>query len=513
MSARDCSESISSYREEVVKIDNPAVLGLGQRLKFLARDSTMYGGAAAISRGFALITFPLLARHFSVAEYGVLDYFLVLGGFLATMAIFGQDSAVARFFYEYEETSKRRQVISQSLVFQLAFLSVLLAILWFGAGRLVNLLIETPNRLTFFKIVLLQLPFYLLINFSQNILKWTFARARFLTMSLGFSMLHVTLLVIAVLVFDAGIRGVLLVSLATSSVFGCLGLFFVRKWLVRPKDLRRLREMLPFAIPYGVICVIGAFSPAMERTLTNSLLGTEQMGLYAAAAKIAMIIMLAASAFQIAWGPFSLSLYKQVDAARTYNWVLKLFALGMCVAALSLTLLAAPLIHFLASARYSGAVWAVFPLVMGLAIQTTSWITEIGISISKRSYLSLYSHTTFIGATLLGIWLFAPAFGILGVGLGVLLGQTAKTLIASWLAQRAYPLPWKYRPVILLVAATLLFGLAATWLGRQFGPLVYQLGLATGLITIILLGWTALLDKTERVQIIAFVRKRVAARA
>ncbi len=226
-----------------------------------------------------------------------------------------------------------------------------------------------------------------------------------------------------------------------------------------------------------------------------------------------MIIMLAASAFQIAWGPFSLSIYKQADAVRTYNWVLKLFALGMCVAALSLSLLAEPLIRFLATARYSGAVWAVFPLVMGLVIQTTSWITEIGISISKRSYLSLYSHTTFIGATLLGIWLFAPAFGILGVGLGVLLGQTAKTLMASWLAQRVYPLSWQYRPVVLLVAATLLLGLAATWLGHQFASLVYHLGLATGLITIILLGWTSLLDNGERVQLISFVRKRVAARA
>lgn len=511
MSSRNCSKSIPSYGEEVIKIDNPAVLGMGQRFKFLTRDLALYGGAAAISKGFALITFPLLARHFSVAEYGVLDYFLVLAGFLATMAIFGQDSAVARFFYEYEETSERRQVISQSLVFQLTFLALFMAILWLGAEWLVSLLIEAPERLTFFRIVVLQLPFYLLINFSQNILKWTFSRARFLTMSLGFSTVHVSLLVIAVLIFDAGIRDVLLLSLMVSIVFGCLGLYFVRKWLVRPNDFRRLREMLPFAIPYGTICAIGTFSPAMERTLTNNLLGTEQLGLYAAAAKIAMIIMLIAGAFQTAWGPFSLSLYKQADAAQTYNWVLKLFTLCMCAFALILTLLAEPLICALATARYSGAVCAVFPLVMGLAIQAISWITEIGIGISKRSYLNLYSHTTFIVSTLVGIGLLAPTFGILGVGLGVLLGQAAKTLIASWLAQRAYPLPWHYTTVIGLVTSTLLSGLASTWLGHLFGPLVYHIGLIVGLFIILLLGWSVLLDETERVQILSFIRKRLAA--
>ena len=180
----------------------------------------------------------------------------------------------------------------------------------------------------------------------------------------------------------------------------------------------------------------------------------------------------------------------------------------MCAFALILTLLAEPLICALATARYSGAVCAVFPLVMGLAIQAISWITEIGIGISKRSYLNLYSHTTFIVSTLVGIGLLAPTFGILGVGLGVLLGQAAKTLIASWLAQRAYPLPWHYTTVIGLVTSTLLSGLASTWLGHLFGPLVYHIGLIVGLFIILLLGWSVLLDETERVQILSFIRKR-----
>lgn len=100
--------------------------------------------------------------------------------------------------------------------------------------------------------------------------------------------------------------------------------------------------MLPFAIPYGVICIAGAFSPTLERTLTASFLGTESLGLYAAATKMAMLMGLLVSAFQTAWGPVSLSLYKQADAGHTYNWVFKLFALAVCVAALTLTLLAQP---------------------------------------------------------------------------------------------------------------------------------------------------------------------------
>jgi O-antigen/teichoic acid export membrane protein len=479
------------------------------RLGFLLRDSVLYGAASAISKAFSLITFPILARHLSVIEYGVLDYFLVLTSLLTIFFVFGQDSAVARFFYEYNDVENRKQLISQSLIFQLTGLALLLPLFWLFANGISLRLVKTPDSVFLFRIVLLHMPFLVVINFSQNLLKWTFSRARFLTMSLGSALMQSIFLVVAVLVFDVGIAGVLVFSLATSALFGAIGLTFIRHWFILPTDLRHLRTMLPFAIPIGVICVIGAFSPAMERLLTLSLLGAEQLGLYAAGAKLAMLIGLLASAFQTAWGPFWLSLYKQADAGLTFNWVFKSFALGVCVAALSLTLVAQPLIHLLATDRYSSATIVVFPLAMGLAIQAISWVTEIGIGISKRSYLNLFSYTAAITFTLGGIWFLTPIFGLLGVSLGVLVGQIAKALVASWLAQRAYRLPWCYGPVILVTSLTLVLGLFSIWLGEEFGVMARSAAIVASLAIVVFVGWSLLLVNTERQRLIELVRIRL----
>lgn len=476
----------------------PADLTQRGRLGFLLKDSAIYGIAAALSKAFALVTFPLIARHFSVAEFGVLDYFIVLAGFLVTFFIFGQDSAVARFFYEHQETELRKQLISQSLLFQLAGLALFLPVFWLYAEWLASFLIEVPDCVFLLKIVLLQLPFLLLINFSQNILKWTFARVRFLIMSVGFATVQASLLVVAVVVLDVRVQGVLLVTLISSSIFGILGLLFVRKWLTFPTDIKRLREMIPYALPYGLICMVATLLPTLERSLTNSQLGADDLGLYAAATKIAMLIGLLVTAFQTAWGPFSLSLHKESDSFQTYNYVFKLFALGMCVSALVLTLLAQPLIHLLATDRYSGATVVVFPLVLGLAIQGTSWITEIGIGISKQSHLNLYAYAIAVAATLGGILLFAPTFGLLGVGLGVLIGHMSKAFVASLLAQRAYPLPWPYASVIFIFGLTLLFGLSAIRLGQSLGDLAYLITLAVALFVVVAAGWRILFDQTER---------------
>lgn len=481
----------------------PIDRSLRGRLVFLLKDSFLYGGAAAVSKAFSLITFPLMARHFTVAEYGIIDYFLVLASLLGVFFIFGQDSAVARFFYEYEDTFARRQLITQSLVFQIAGLGILLPPLWVGADWVAQFVIDTDQRTIYFRIVLLQLPSILLINFSQNLLKWTFQRAKFLIMSLGFTIVQASLLLIAVLVFNVGITGVLLVSLATSVFFAVIGLFFVRVWLTRPVDFHYLHEMLLFAIPYGVIGLLATFLPTLERSLTDSLLGAEELGLYAAATKIAMLIGLFVGAFQTAWGPFSFALYKQPDAGQTFNLVFRLFAVLACLAALLISLVAQPLIELLASDRFSSAALAVFPLVMGLVVQATSWITEIGIGISKRSHLSLYAYTAAILATFAGIWFMAPLYGLLGVGYGVLLGHIAKAIIASWMAQRAFPLPWHYRSVILLMAVTLAAGVLSIWVRKNYGIAATNGVLCGSMVFVSLIGWRVLLNQIERKRIIS----------
>ena len=109
------------------KIFTPAKLFQKERLLFLLSDTFTYGFTLAISRAFSFITFPLLARHFSVSDYGKLDFFLIMMGFLNTLVIFGQDSAVARYFYEYDNSKQRRELISQSLLAQIIFCIIVLA--------------------------------------------------------------------------------------------------------------------------------------------------------------------------------------------------------------------------------------------------------------------------------------------------------------------------------------------------------------------------------------------------
>lgn len=489
--------------------DSPAGLSLKGRLRFLAKDSFIYGGASAISKAIGLITLPLLARHLSTENYGLFDYMLVLSTFLAIFIVFGQDSAVARYFYEYEQLKQRRQVISQSLAFQALMLLICMPVLWVVAPQLADLFNIKPEHVDLLRIVVLQVPLLVLLNFSQNLLKWTFQRTQFLAVSLGQTLIQTLLLLVLVLNFDTKLEHLLMLNALCSFFFAAMSLFFIRRWLAWPNDFVLLRQMLPYAIPYGVISVIGAFSPALERGLTSRLLGVDQLGLYAVAMKIAMLLGLLVNAVQMAWGPFSLSLYKQADAGHTYNWVLKLFALLVSLAVLAITLLAQPLIDVLASARYRGAVIVIFPLVMALAVQATSWITEVGISISKRSHLSLAGQLSSIFVVMLGIAVLTPKFGLLGVGYSVLMGSVVNALISAYLAQQAHRLPWRYAPALTLLSITLAAGTVWTILIWHNEVGWARAVLCAAVVLLLLVAWCVIFSQNERSLLGAMLREHV----
>lgn len=488
-----------------------AHLSRRDRLSFLFKDSVVYGGATAVSRLFSLITFPLLARSLSVAEYGTLDLFLVLSGFLTTFLIFGLDSAVVRYFYEYEGRDQRRQLISQSLLLQIVVLTLATPALYFASDAVLSQTSATGDANLFYRIVLAQVPFMVMINFAQGILKWTFSRRMFLIMSIGYAAVQALMLVPTVTIFGAEVRNVLIVNLVANILFAALGLYFVRQWLTFPRGGKHLRELIPFAVPLGLICAAGAFTPALERSMTERLLGAEQLGLYAAGSKVAMLLALIIGSFQTAWGPFSTSIYKERNAAETYNLVLKLYCFLICFAVMVLDLVSPMLIELLASNRYSEAAVVVFPLAAAAAVQSVSWITEIGISFSKRSSLSLYSHTTYIGALMLMMVVLIPKSGLFGVAMAVLSAQTIRSLFASWLAQRAYPLRWTYAPVFVMFALTLASWLAVHAVESRYGSLAASLTYCVCLALFLAYFWCVLLGtagKSWLVESLASIARR-----
>lgn len=492
-------------------MSKPNKLGHGGRLRFLAKDAAVYGIGGALTKLLSLITFPLLARHFSVQDFGLIDLLNTAVLLLSVLLAFGLNSAVARFFYENEEIDYRRQIVSQALTFQIAILAVALPLLWVNTDVLGSFIEAGPNGRIILHLLILQSPLFVLLGFAQSLLKWTFRRWLYMLISLGSVVMTVIGLVVGIAFFNFGVVEVFIVYLATRAIFAIIGLWCVRRWLTIPAGWDRLREMLPFAAPIGVVCVMGALLPFMERSMVQLLLGAEDLGLYAAGAKVGMLISLPMSAFEIAWGPFALSIFKEKDASESFRHVLRVFAVLIFMMVLALTALAGPVLQILGSARYEGGAVVVFAVAMGLALQAVGSITSVGIVFSKKSYLKLYGYGAMIAVAAIAIPLLSSVFGFAGVAWGSMSAYLARTILETWLAERVHPIMWDLKAPIALGSVTLLAG--AFYQATYDELRLFNVSLAPLLGMAVLIGaaWFLVFDSAARTRMMIFIRpKRLA---
>jgi len=309
-----------------------------------------------------------------------------------------------------------------------------------------------------------------------------------------------------VLISKQGVISVFYVSLFTNVFFGLIGLILISKWIVIPVKFDLLPEMTKYAIPLGTICVFSSFSPTLERSYTNLILGMNDLGLYAAGNKIAMLIGLVVSAFQTAWGPFSLSMYKESKSIDTYNMVLKYFTLFICFSIFILALSAIPVIKVMAPTKYLNSFTLVFPLTLSISIQAIGSITEIGISISKKSYLYLISNFLSVSITFLSLYILTPYFGIVAIAYSVLIGQIIKTITTFILAQKVYFLPWNYLTPAKIIFFTLLFCISSNIVINKFGILGFYFINTLGFILLLFYGWNMMITNLQKRQLIHYFK-------
>ncbi len=383
-------------------------------------------------------------------------------------------------------------------MFQIAILFIALPVLWGNADVIAAFVDAGHDGRLLVHLLILQSPLFVLLSFAQSLLKWTFERWHYMFISVGSVVTTVTGLIVGIVFFNFGVVEVFVLYLLTRAIFCVFGLWRVRKWLTFPAGWDRLKEMLPFAAPFGVICVMGALLPFMERSMVRSLLGSEDLGLYAAGAKVGMLISLPINAFEIAWGPFSLSLFKEENARESFRHVLQGYALLLFTVVLILTTLAEPALGVLSSVRYEKGAVVVFAVAMGLSVQALGSVASVGIVFSKKAYLKLYGYGAMILVAAIAIPILSSVFGFAGAAWGAMTAYFTKTAVETWMAERVHPIEWDLKAPLAFGAVALTAG--AFYQATYADIRIFNLSPAplAGILGLFISAWLIVFDNASR---------------
>jgi O-antigen/teichoic acid export membrane protein len=430
-------------------------------IKQLGGETVVYGLAGTINRFVNTLLIPVYTRSFSPSDYGVLGIVLSFVTLL-NLLLTGLDNAAGRWFFDSEDVTRRKGVIAIWFWFQVILGSVFALFAVVFAIPLTQLLFGSASSALLIPIAAL---FALVSIFGKVISNWLrFMRKPWLMLvySLVSSLSTVGIVVLFVAVWNYGVIGAFVAQVLAGTGVAFATVVILRSWIdPRRNSSAPFREMLAFGLPVLPATLAAWVTSASDRFVMPFFLSTAEIGIYFLAFQVASLMGLVDAAFQLAWGPFAMSLLKNPDAKQVFSRVFSFYAFFGCWLGLALSLLAPVALPIIATPSYTRAASCIpFLVFFFLAIGMTN-VAGIGAFVVKDS--RPIAINIYIGAGVSTVFLFAlmPVIGKEGAAIAKLIGMLSAVAYVYIASQRRFFIPYKLKDMIVsFVFAWLLIGVA-----------------------------------------------------
>lgn len=436
------------------------------RLKQLGKESLIYGLGGIFAKGIGFFLLPIYTRIFTRADYGMIEMMTVIVSLLTAFLVMGMDSAQSFYFFEQKKKGKPTQKILVSAILQWRLTWGLGLVLIAGSlAPFVNLFFfDGKIPWIYFAVSFSGALFTTVMTQSVEIFRLLYRPWPYVGVTVLSTMLGASLVLLFVLVFQQGIFGYFLGSAIASMVVALYGWYLVRDYLDFsswhchwwPKLLRFGVPLLPAGLAFY------AMSTA-DRWFVQHYYGEEALGLYAVAAKFALIMALAVETFRKAWWPIAMDAMHSDDGPETFRMIARLF-MGLGVAAVVyLTFLAPMLVKWLTGSTFHDA----WPIVGILAWQSLFYgfflVGSAGIWRAEKTHVTAILTTLAAVLNLLLNYLWVPSFGAIGAALATAVSYFAWIVVSLLISEKYWQVkfPFGVMAIQITVGAVAVYWL--TW--------------------------------------------------
>jgi len=410
-------------------------------LKKLAGQTAIYGLSHIISRVLLFVVFTVyLTRTVGESEYGIYADMYSYATVILTILVFRMDTAMFRFGRDKEDAQK---VFNTGFIGVLVFSLLTLLVLLPLVDPLAKLLQynESPHYIRWF-------AYFLVLD---ALAAMVFARLRLQNRPIRFvayKLLNILLTVIFVFFFleimpkqfpssydtlttflgiTRRIDFVFFTNLIASGVvlFAMIPEFSSFRFSF---DKELFKKMGWYALPLVFVGIAGNINQAFAAPLQRAFLGEDVManlanvGVYAAAAKLAILLNLFTTAFNYAAEPFFFNNSDNKDSLKIYGKVALAFTIVACFAALAL-IFYIDVITLLLGEKYKSGINVVPILLFAYIFLGLYYNVSIWYKLKDKTYIGAY--ISILGA-------------IVTIVVSILLLPKLGTIASAWAALSCY---------------------------------------------------------------------------
>ncbi len=417
----------------------------GKHIRRLAGETAVYGISGVAAQLVNVLLLPLYTRMLTVSEVGLMTVLTSFSSLVSTFVVLGLDSASARFYYDSDDSSHRRQVMGSWFWCQFTFGFAVAMGLVLASRPLSQIMLESARWAPLVILVSATVIARTVIKVLGNWLRYQRRAWTMIGFSVATSLLLVSLTVVFLVPMRMGLLGLYWAQFIAGLATAVIAVFLMKNWIApRLVSPGLLKAMLMYGLPLIPAALASYVTAGADRFFLLYFRDPAEIGLYGTAVTIASAVTLGTGAFQMAWGPFAFSILHHADAGQVYGRTFTLFGFWGCWFATGLSLFAPIILKWFTTPPFYSASSCIPYLAFGYLAVGATYIAALGSTIVKKSLPVAIS--IFIGAGINTVlnFILIPRFGKDGAAISTLAAYTAASVYLFFRSQKLYPIPYRF---------------------------------------------------------------------
>lgn len=468
-------------------------------LKSLAKDTAIYGMSSILGRFLNYLLVPLYTSNISAASggYGIITNLYAYTALLLVILTYGMETT---FFRYANKTNEDPQKVYSSTLIMVGFTSLLFIVLVSIFLQPLSGVMGYSNHSSYVWVMAATvsidafqcIPFAYL-RYKKRPIKFAALKLLFIAFNIALNLLYFVVLpdlyksypdiIQHIYNPETGVGYAFYINLVcTASIT-----FFFYKELTGFKytfDKELAKRMLSYSWPILILGIAGILNQTADFILFPYLYkgsqAHQQLGIYGAASKIAMIMAMITQAFRYAYEPFVFGKGNDKDNRETYAVAMKYFIIFTLLAFLVVMGYINILRHIIGRDYWEGL--KVVPIVMagtimmGVYFNLSFWYKLI----DKTIWGAYFSGIGCFVLILINI-IFVPQYGYMACAWAGLIGYATAMTLSYFVGQKKYPINYPLKSIGIYVLIAVFFFIAITY-SNEYLPKIYALAVNTLII-------------------------------